>query len=642
MSRLGRRVLVAGLGAAALCVPLVAVTPAQAANPAPAGRRTVPHARPSWATPSRARGAVAGTAPVSVRVALAPRDAAGAEAFGAAASNPASASYGRYLSPSAYAARFGPTAASASRVQDYLRSQGLTVTSVAGGRQWVEAKGSAAQLGRAFGTTLTTYAYDGQQLRAPSSEVTVPASVRSDITTVAGLTTSQKRVPRTRRVVPETSSRTVAPGATKPTPTECSAYWGQHQQTVPEVDGQTRVNTYECGLGPAQLRKIYGTTAAVRGGNDGHGETVAIIDAYANPTMLADANRYSKAQGEPTLKRKQYTETKFSPFDLQTECGGEVGWNGEEALDVEAVHAMAPGAKIHYVGAKNCDTGIDDAVNFVIQNHTADIVSNSYGFAGEVLDPAVIALEHNLFTQAVAEGIGFYFSSGDDGDNVINGLTPQPDYPASDPSVTAVGGTSELVDRQGRTVATTGWETALDTIDYSGETAVYSEPLPGEFVFGAGGGRSTLFDQPSYQRGTVPRALSSDNGQLKRVSPDVSADADPYTGFFYGFTPQGSAYAEDSIGGTSLACPLVAGIQAVAQQNRTFPIGFANPLLYSLRAGAFHDVVPQGKPIRFASTAGSYTGTFEAGDTQRTRNGYDDITGRGTPNGRAFLTGEDN
>jgi subtilase family serine protease len=406
------------------------------------------------------------------------------------------------------------------------------------------------------------------------------------------------------------------------------------------VDGTTRVNTYECGLAPKQLRKIYGTQSTVAGGQDGHGQTVAIVDAYANPTMEADANRYAASQGEPAFTSGQYTETTFGPFDLQTECAGENGWNGEESLDVEAVHAMAPGAKIHYFGAKNCDTGIDDALNFIIQNHSADIVSNSYGNIGEAVDPAEVALEHNLFSQAAAEGIGMYFSSGDDGDTVADGLPPQPSYPASDPLVTAVGGTSELIDSSGRSVATTGWESALDFIDYSGTQAAYSAPLPGQFVFGAGGGRSTLFDQPYYQKGTVPKSLASDNGQLKRVAPDVAADGDPYTGFYYGYTPQGGTYGQSTIGGTSLSCPLVAGIQAVASQHRRFAIGFANPLLYSLQDGAFQDTKAPAKPIRFASTAGSYTGTFEAGDTQHTRGGYDDITGRGTPNGTTFLRGE--
>ncbi|MCW2817635.1 MAG: hypothetical protein JWR42_422 [Marmoricola sp.] len=643
MSRLGPRTLLVGLGAAALCVPLAAAGAASAA-PAPGanGRGAVGHTRPPWATPSRAVGTVDPSSRLSVRVSLAPQDASAAEAFASSVSDPASPDYGDYLSPSAYAARFGPDSSAATRVSRFLEGQGLDVAAPAAGRQWVQATGSVAQLDKAFGTTLKTYAFDGRTLRAPGDTVTVPDAVAADITTVTGLTTPQLRAPRSQRIAPQgaTGRGAVAPDAGRPPATECSTYWGEHQQTVPKVDGTTRVNTFECGLGPATLRTVYGTTAAVRSGNDGRGQTVAVIDAYANPTMRADADRYSAGQGEPGFRPGQYTETVFTPFTLQDECGGEDGWNGEEALDVEAVHAMAPGADIHYVGARNCDTGIDEAVNHVIANHTADIVSNSYGFTGEAVDPSEIALEHNMFLQAVSEGIGFYFSSGDDGDNVIDGLSPQPDYPASDPAVTAVGGTSELVDRTGGSVATTGWETALDRIDYTGATATYTEPLPGSFVFGAGGGRSTIFAQPSYQRGVVPGALSNDRGRQNRVAPDIAADADPYTGFYYGYTGQSPTYAEDTIGGTSLACPLIAGIQAVAQQGRRTPIGFANPLLYSLEKQAFTDVTPQKRPIRFASTVGSYTGTFEAGDTQRTRPGYDDITGRGTPNGQEFLSGE--
>ncbi|GAB3664170.1 S53 family peptidase [Nocardioides korecus] len=644
MSRLGPRTLLAGLGAVALCVPLAAAGTA-AASPGPNGRGAVGHVRPPWATPSRAVGTVDPSTRLSVRVSLAPQDPAAVEAFAASVSDPASPDYGHYLSPSAYAARFGPDASAASRVTGFLQGQGLDVSAPAAGRQWVQASGSVAQLNQAFGTTLKKYSFDGRTLRAPADDVTVPTAVASDITTVTGLTTPQLRAPRSQKIVPDTSaqgtSRGDAPGATRPPASDCSNFWGEHQQTVPEVDGQTRVNTYECGLTPAQLRNVYGTTGAVRSGNDGRGQTVAIIDAYANPTMESDANRYSASMGEPGFTSGQYTETVFRPFSLQDECGGEDGWNGEEALDVEAVHAMAPGANIHYVGARNCDTGIDEAVNDVITHHTADIVSNSYGFTGEAVDPSEIALEHNMFLQAVSEGIGFYFSSGDDGDNVaLDGLTPQPDYPASDPAVTAVGGTSELIGRNDQSVGTLGWETSLDRIDYSGPTAAYTLPLPGEFIGGAGGGRSTIFAQPSYQRGTVPGALSNDRGQQDRVSPDVAADADPYTGFYVGYTGQGPAYAEGSIGGTSLACPLIAGIQAVAQQGRRTPIGFANPLLYSLKKQAFNDVTPQKRPLHFASALGNYTGTFETGDSQTTRPGYDDITGRGTPNGATFLAGE--
>ncbi|HEU5269672.1 MAG TPA: serine protease, partial [Jatrophihabitans sp.] len=203
-----------------------------------------------------------------------------------------------------------------------------------------------------------------------------------------------------------------------------------------------------------------------------------------------------------------------------------------------------------------------------------------------------------------------------------------------DPDVTAVGGTSLLLNKYNQRVAEVGWETTLDFVDYSGDTATYSSPLPGDFYFGAGGGVSTLFAEPWYQRGTVPSSLAGGH----RVVPDLAADADPYTGFYIGQTVDGQ-FGIGSIGGTSLACPLIAGIQAVASQHRRFAIGFANPLIYSMGSPAFRDVVPHA-PIHYASTAASYLGTFDQGTTLVTRYGYDDITGRGTPNGIVFLASE--
>jgi subtilase family serine protease len=371
----------------------------------------------------------------------------------------------------------------------------------------------------------------------------------------------------------------------------------------------------------------------------GKGVTVAIIDAYASPTMLADANNYATAVGDKPFKPGQYSELLFKPFNMQGVCGGEEGWNGEETLDVEAVHGMAPDARVLYLGAQNCDAGIDDALNFVVNNHLAPIVSNSYGWTGEAVDPAEIALEHSIFVQAAAQGVGLYFSSGDDGDNMIDGLDQQPDYSASDPLVTGVGGTSLLLDKKGNLLAEVGWETTLDLVDYSGTTAAYSSPLPGDFSFGAGGGVSTLFAQPWYQAGTVPYPLStSRGGAAMRVAPGISAVGDPYTGFSIGETV-GGQFTIGSIGGTSLSCPLIAGIQALASQNRKFAIGFANPLIYSLNSTAFRDVVPH-TPIHYASVGGAYLGTFDFGSTQKTAVGYDDITGRGTPRGAVFLAAE--
>ncbi|MEO9240694.1 MAG: S53 family peptidase, partial [Jatrophihabitantaceae bacterium] len=570
------------MGAGVLLMPLLQGT----AVAAPAARATVASATPSWASPARVAGTPTSAQRIPIRIGLQLRGGAAAQNLANQVSNPASSSYGRYLTPTAFKAQFAPSAASVKRVEQFLSAAGIKVTGIASGNLWINASGTVAQLNKAFGTTLRTYSVNGKSLRAPSGKVSVPSSIAADVTTVSGLADKLAvRAPQTRKVIgskPAARAATAKPAATPPPPSSCSDYWGQHTQKLPKAYGKTTFNTYICGYAPSQLRAAYGTSSLVKHGTDGQGVNVAIIDAYASPTMFEDANQYAANFGEPALSASQYSETNFTPFDLQNECGGEFNWNGEETLDVEALHGMAPGANIHYVGAKNCDTGIDDALNYVVQNHVADIVSNSYGNQGETLPADEVALEHAIFVQAAAEGIGMYFSSGDSGDEVVNGLTPQPDYSASDPNVTAVGGTSLLLDKRNQRVAEVGWETSLDFVDYSGTKAAYSDALPGDFIFGAGGGTSTLFSQPYYQQGTVPNALAKAGGSTAmRVVPDIAAVGDPYTGFYIGESFDGP-FNISAIGGTSLACPLIAGIQAVASQGRRFPIGFANPLLYGM------------------------------------------------------------
>ena len=231
-----------------------------------------------------------------------------------------------------------------------------------------------------------------------------------------------------------------------------------------------------------------------------------------------------------------------------------------------------------------------------------------------------------------------YFSSGDDGDEVVNGLDPQPDYPASDTLVTAVGGTSELTNKKGASTITTGWETALDLVDFTGTKAQYSEPLPGFF-----------WVVPAAAPARSSRSRTTSGRQFRRRSRTGTASGcgscrtsrRTQTPTRASTTPTPPVATTSSTRSAAPAWPprSTAGIQAVAEQNRAFPIGFANPMIYSMRANAFNDVTPRA-PLRFASVGGSYTGTFEAGDTQSSRYGYDDITGRGTPNGTTFLKAE--
>src|SRR5439155_521259 len=116
------------------------------------------------------------------------------------------------------------------------------------------------------------------------------------------------------------------------------------------------------------------------------------------------------------------------------------GWYGEETLDLEAVHGMAPAANIVYVGAPNNFQDLDAALNHVVDRHLAQIVTNSYGFRTELLPPGHVKPYNDTLIQAAAEGIGVYFSSGDGGDELVNNGYATVDWPASSPWVTAVGG----------------------------------------------------------------------------------------------------------------------------------------------------------------------------------------------------------
>ena len=371
-----------------------------------------------------------------------------------------------------------------------------------------------------------------------------------------------------------------------------SAYWGEKTvQNTPTPDGTALPSSPSAfapkGYAGAQLQGLYGMTGAIGSGNDGHGRHRRHHPvAYASPTILQDANTYSAAHGLPSLNGHfrqvvapgTYNRPENPKQDPQ-------GWAGEETLDVEAVHTMAPGADITYIGAPNNYRDMDAIMNKVVDKHLADIVTNSYGYGGEALPAGTIKPSLDTQIQAAAEGITLFFSSGDSADETggVAGATPSPDWPASSPYVTAVGGTSAGVSQANGRVFELGWETAKRTLDKT--TTTWNTPA---FLYGSGGGTSRLFAQPSYQAGVVPSAISQTyGGGAMRSVPDVAALGDPNTGMLVGETqtfPDGSQhYSEYRIGGTSLASPLYAGMFALAQQKAGHAFGLANPVLYGAR-----------------------------------------------------------
>jgi len=230
---------------------------------------------------------------------------------------------------------------------------------------------------------------------------------------------------------------------------------------------------------------------------------------------------------------------------------------------------------------------------------------------------------------------------------------PTPEAPANNPLVTAVGGTSLAVNKSNDRQFETGWSTSKSTLT----SGAWTPAPPGTYLYGAGGGTSQVFGQPWYQSGVVPSSLSKRySTKPARVVPDVSAVGDPSTGMLIGETqtfPDGTAkYSEYRIGGTSLASPLFAGLMALADQAARHPHGFANPALYRLSgSNGLYDPKPVSGigVVRVDyvngtdATGGLATSlrTLDAeitGTILRTKAGYDDMTGVGSPNGSAFIS----
>ena len=646
------------LAVLATCAFCVVVTSSATADN---GRTSLPGSVPAWAKSANAQGATSSSTDVGFRVYLSLRNQSQAEALARSVSDPAGSSYGKYLTTAQWKSQFAPASTDVSAVSSWLKGQGFDVIYTPSNNHYVSAEGTAAQVESAFGTTLKQYKVDGKSLRAPSKELTVPSSLGKAVAGVVGIDESYELIkpgdPPDKAAPPAAGFRNAPP---------CSTYWDQYDTaTTPVSDPASGVGTTflpdyngssrpfaPCGYAGTQLQSVYGVQSWIAGGTDGRGVTVAIIDAYASPTIESDANTYFGNHGLPAFKNGQFKQL-VAPGTYrrpQNPRQDPQGWAGEETLDVEAVHTMAPGAIILYVCAPNNYQDLDASMNHIVSGRLADIVSNSYGFSSEALPPGFIKPFNDTLIQAAAEGIGVYFSSGDSGDETFGGpaSTATPDWPASSPWVTAVGGTSLAVGAGDSYLFETGWGTKRNRINCSGFLKATGTNLwcgNEVYLYGSGGGTSRIFPEPSYQQGVVPAALASRWGGSGRVVPDIAAVGDPNTGMKVGQTQtfsNGTYYDEYRIGGTSLSCPLTAGIMAVAQQAAGRQLGFANPLIYSLPTGAFHDVDHLDGAVVRADYANSEDGsdgllfsarTFDVTFTLHTTPGYDDVTGRGSPNG---------
>ncbi len=654
---------------AAVAAPLAGGSPAGAA---PSGTVVLKGSRSPAASRSRAVGAVGNASAIDFQLALNPRDRAGAEAFARSLSDPSSATYRHPLSAAQWEARFSPTTQQVEQASAWLRAQGFAVSSVTADRLAIHASGTAAQIERSFNTSLSVHAVKGHNLRLADTDLSIPASLAGIVGGVVGVnqTINQHTA---RPPIPQPDGFRVGH--------PCGSFYNDKHDTTrpPYGHGYPYPAPYAvCGYKPPQIRAAYKLPSLVQSGATGQGVTVAVLDAFASPTLLADAQQYAK-RNDPThpFRASKFAELLPPTFDHLNECDAS-GWSGEQTLDIEAVHATAPGANILYVGAQNCFGALFDSLRTIVDNGLANVITNSWGDTGGDLfdDSATRASADDTLLMAAGTGITVLVSSGDNGDEFSTVGISVPDYPASSPWITAVGGTSLQIGASNQHLGEVGWSSARSFLcngpllgSPGCSKATLNTWLPLNYdAGGSGGGTSYSYAQPYYQRGVVPNDLATRNAPLfgstpTRVVPDISMVGDPATGFLVGETqkfPDGTYYDQYRIGGTSVSSPLMAGVVAIADQLSGQPLGFINPLIYKLNGAhpsTFFDVVPGGKQdqsrVDFANSVDNSDGllfstrildyqgveTYCDGAnncasrkiTISTRKGYDDMTGLGTP-----------
>jgi subtilase family serine protease len=589
--------------------------------------------------PGGGRQVLASTAPVSGQVsalrALAPasrvqvsvftgRDLSGLAALATTVSDPASPRYGHYLTPARVRAEFGATAARQRAVAGWLRRSGLTVTYH--DPFVVTATATTARAEAAVRARLElSHPKGGTEQVVPARAMSAPASVAAAISTVR---VAPEAIPVGVR---EPVRSAAASAAAARTQKDCSRYYGQDPaRGMPAAYGRHQAWSV-CGYLPQQLRSAYGAT---RAGLTGQGASLAIMSEDNDTTALSDASHWARDRHFPPFKPGQ--------FRAIIARGVPDGYgDGEDGLDVEAAHGMAPGARITYVAGNGKITGdrLLDSLYTIVAHHLADVVTASWFENYMPVPKSMIDAWETVLQRAAVEGITVNTASGDDGYQALA-------YPSSDPWITAVGGTSLAVGAQGQRLWETGW--ASDTTFVSKNGHRWHPAPPGPFAFGSTGGVSRAFPEPRYQAGIV----SGDNikGKAMRAVPDVSALGDWWLGYQVGLTviPLGGKpfYTNQVAGGTSLASPMFAGFEADLIQGRhDRPLGFASPALYKLaRTPAFHDVTsdPQGRGVTEADVLGpvSQAELVTMGECASEHaacgRGYDMVTGIGSP-GPAFF-----
>jgi subtilase family serine protease len=294
-----------------------------------------------------------------------------------------------------------------------------------------------------------------------------------------------------------------------------------------------------------------------------------------------------------------------------------IGWAAEISLDVQWAHAIAPRANITLVLSKSDqDSDIESARAYAVNNQLGDVISQSFGEAEICEEPSLVAAQHQDFVNATRNGVTVFASSGDTGAGqpTCDGLALflSASTPASDPLVTAVGGTELQAARYCLTAL--GCNPALNPPPGTYESEVVANDL-----IASGGGFSVLYGTPSYQKSALPPS-----GKQLGV-PDVSYTAAVLHGVLvYLDIPGLLPVSFYLFGGTSVGSPQWSAILAIADQKAGRDLGFINKALYRIGQAP-----PHYTASFFDVTSGN--NSFGGVSGYSAAPGWDPATGLGSP-----------
>ncbi len=581
------------------------------------------------------------------------------------------------LTTAQFANAYGQSALNVRSFELYLHSYGIK-TDAFGDRLDIQAVGTVAEIDAAFGITQDTYRVPSQPgvkggARIPAQTVhgitaqpSLPKQFANEILAILGLTNYSaytaplQRAPTAKR---GTSSDT-HPGALSPT--QCETLTG-----LPSA----------CNL-PSDFATNYGLNGMYSSGAEGQGETIGIVTLAA---LDPGAPQYfwTNIADIPPSNRTLTVDNVDGGPGAPSNAGG----TGETDLDVEQSGAVAPYANVIDYQAPNTDPGFADAFYEAASQNIATDVSASWGESETIIaalvasgleDPNYIASFDQAFEEMALQGQSAFTSAGDYGAYTaaedIGTTNLAVGSPADSPYIVSAGGTtlpwSATLDTPNGNVPvdvtaerTWAWDYLWPYFAADGseslEQAAESETL------GGGGGYSTSEPEPAYQTNDGVTGLNScqaveyltptdyqtvDGLTLPtewdfnptpsvtacsgtgRVQPDISADADPFTGYLLyspSFSQAGDPVLEGGWGGTSFVAPQLNGSAAVMDSYLGRRAGFWNPLVYPLAAGS-------STPFTTLNTAGTTNDNlYYTGNPGTT---FNPASGLGTPNLSAIGT----